>query len=183
MNDWVLNTTSEVMNSDGQIANINKAIEVSLSGIEKIDSVLSVGSGDGTEIALFESVGLKVKGIDGNFLSVDKCKSKGFDVVQGDMHEMPFKDKEFDMVFSRDVFEHAFSHIALIQEMARVSKKYVSITLPDESWGSSGLHSLIPTTEQMIYLGMKADLSLRTMGKFFINNVFQTTYLFTKNNV
>ena len=111
MNDWILNTTSEVMDSAGHIGNINKAIEVSLTNVN-IKSVLSVGSGDGTEMELFKSVGLEVKGIDGNAVSVDKCKSKGLDVIQGDMHQMPFKKGEFDMVFSRDVFEHAFSHVA-----------------------------------------------------------------------
>ena len=169
------------MNSSGHSSNILRAINTTLKYTGKIDNYLSVGSGDGTEMTVFNEQGIDGKGIDGNEQSVERCKGLGFDVTLGDMHQMPFKDGEFNLVFSRDVFEHAYSHLGLMEEMTRVSNKYISITLPDQSWGGSEWHSLIPTTEQMIYLGMKFDLSLKMLDQFFSNGVFQSTYLFVKN--
>ncbi|HEB13632.1 MAG TPA: methyltransferase domain-containing protein, partial [candidate division CPR3 bacterium] len=77
-----------------------------------------------------------------------------------DMHDLKFEDERFDLVFARDVFEHAVAPFVVFSEMARVSKKYVLIILPDDTWGKSPLHISIPTLKQMVVLGMKQDMGL-----------------------
>jgi len=49
-------------------------------------------------------------------------KSSNAHVVLGDMHDTPFKNKEFDAVWSRETLEHSPAPYILLRELARVTK-------------------------------------------------------------
>lgn len=59
-------------------------------------------------------------------------------LVRGDAHNMPFKEKSFDTVVFGDVLEHVYNPYVALMEADRISKQRIIITLPNEySWGES----------------------------------------------
>lgn len=177
---WLNLVGSEVMDSDGAERIISVAVGLIKEKIKEPESVLCVGCGGGTEMEMWNNP----QGIDLNKTSLERCRQKGLMVHEMDMHKMSFNDDAFELVFARDVFEHAISPIRAISEMSRVSSKYVAIVVPDESWQSSEWHFLIPTMKQMISLGEKVGLSLLMYREysFIVGNsdVWQNLYLFKK---
>ncbi len=155
-NKFIEEIGAEEMDSAGAAELIDFAIGLIPSDVK---SVLCVGFGSGYELEKIEERGCKVKGVDYNQKNIERTKDL-FDVKQMDMHDLKFKDKSSDLVFARDVFEHATSHITAFSEMARVSKKYILITLPDNVWALSLNHTLIPTLKQMITLGIRFNYAL-----------------------
>jgi len=180
MNKWLDLTASEEMDSRSAYPLIHSSVSFVKSKIGEPKSVLSVGCSDGTEMELFNSV----EGIDMNNTSLQKCIAKGFKVHKMDMHKMTFDDNSFELVYSRDVYEHSISHIQVISEMARVSSKYVAITLPGEDWQDSKWHFIIPTFRQMFHLGEKVGLMLKSYKEYNILSgsmvINQHSYLFQK---
>lgn len=116
-----------------------------------VDTTLAVGCGTGTELNYLPG---EVRGIDINPIH----KSEQIDT--GDMHDLPYKDNEFELVYIRDAFEHSVAPIVAISELARVSSKYVCIILPDEVWTESHWHLIIPTMRQLMNLAEKVGLRL-----------------------
>lgn len=181
---WLDITSAEVMklnSGDYNFVSVPIGIIKDLVG-DKIDTILSVGFGDGSELVFW---GDNAQGIDMNDENIAMVKSAGCNVQKMDMHDMTFEDGKFDIVFSRDVFEHSISHIQVISEMARVSKRYVAIVLPDNQWAASGHHFIIPNLQQMISMGEKVGLSLRAYREYnILSNIIvvnQSLYLFEKH--
>ena len=176
--NWLDLVASEKMDSSGAAHTITQSCSLIQEIIGKPETVLCVGCGSGYELNMWSNA----EGIDLNDVSLQKCRNQGFIVYKEDMHKMSFKDNSYELVYSRDVFEHAISPIEAISEMARVSSKYVAIVLPDESWQWSKWHFIIPTIRQMISLGEKANLMLKSMREYNINlgttNIQQSLYLF-----
>jgi len=172
---WIEKAATEEMDSQGALPLIEVSASVTLSITGQVKT-LCVGCGDGTEMGFFKDV----EGIDLNEASLDKCLDKGCKVAKMDMHDMSYPDNSFDLVFARDSFEHSESPIQVLSEMARVTKKYISITLPDQSWDISDWHYLIPTLRQMIAMGDKVGLNLRSYKEFnrILGAQFVTQHLY-----
>jgi ubiquinone/menaquinone biosynthesis C-methylase UbiE len=168
------------MDSAGQESLIRSAYSTVKNIIGEQKKTLCVGVGDGTELKYFRGA----YGIDINDKSIEKCREENFNVSKMDMHKMTFQDGVFDLVFSKDNFEHSVSHIEVISEFARVSRRYVAIVLPDESWQCSGWHFIIPNMKQMISLGEKVGLSLRAFREYDVLSgtriVGQFIYIYEK---
>lgn len=179
---WLNLTGSEVMKSNEALLLISIHVGSIKEVIGNPDNTLVVGCADGTEMNLWD----KCTGIDLNDESLAKSSGNGFIVHKMDMHDMTFKDGEFSLVSSRDVFEHAVSSIEAISEMARVSSKYVAITVPDSSWQYSAWHFIIPTMKQMITLGEKVGLMLKAYREYGViqgsEYVKQYLYIFQKED-
>lgn len=145
--------SQEKMNSTGQAAIIDKIIE---HVPEDVQTTLCVGVGDGYEMLKFIDRGIKTVGIT---LNMDAIIYPELNILQGDMHDMPFDDLSFDLVFVKDVFEHAYSHWELLQEFNRVSRKYILIVLPNPDFWSNGLyHTIVPYSNQMDALARKVGM-------------------------
>lgn len=165
------------MDSHCQIELITQAID----GIpDNYKSVLCVGCGDGTECDEFIQKNKKVTGIALNIKFIKK--KNDYNLLKMDMHDLTFDDNSFDLVFCKDTFEHAISHVLAYSEMARVARKYLLITLPDfEEWKRGRYHYLIPTKEQIEILGEK--FGLRIVKHWYgeaEGHARQDNYLFTK---
>ena len=84
--------------------------------------ILDIGCGNGRNMTYKEH---NFKGIDSSEEFVRICKSKNLDVVEGDMCNLPFDDKQFDAILSIASFHHLFTHerrnIA-VREMERILK-------------------------------------------------------------
>ena len=181
--DWVSDTAAEEMDSIGamNIIRVGAGLVNQIIGLQ--DKTLCIGCGEGVELSFFSG---STKGIDLNDASLAKAKDAGYDVEKMDMHNLSFQDDSFDLVFSRDNFEHSVSHIQVISEMARVSKRYVAIVLPTEDWQSSHWHYIIPNLRQMISLGEKVGLQLKSLREYNIIvgsiAIGQSLYIFEKHN-
>ncbi len=58
---------------------------------------------------------------------VELAQSKGIPSKQGDIEELPYKDDEFSLVYCRHVWEHLEYYEKALDEMLRVSRKYVIV--------------------------------------------------------
>lgn len=92
---------------------------------EKIEKILEVGVGNKTLTNYLKQNGFSVT-------TCDFAKDLHPDKV-ADIRNLPFSDKEFDLSVAFEVLEHIpFSDFKTgINELARVSKKYVIISLPN----------------------------------------------------
>ena len=180
MNKWLDLVGSEEMESEKQESLIHHAIMDIKKVIGEPKNTLCVGCADGTEMKYFD----KPFGIDLNEKSLAKCREKNLQVEKMDMHHMTFSDNTFELVYSKDNFEHAISHIEALSEYARVSSRYVAIVLPDDSWQSSGWHFIIPTLKQMVTLGEKCGLMFKALREYNLivgrSAVYQSIYIFQK---
>jgi len=51
-------------------------------------------------------------------------------IVHGDMNDIPYDDKTFDLVFSCHSFEHSENPLQTLREFKRVSKRFIIIATP-----------------------------------------------------
>ncbi len=93
----------------------------------KVKSVLEVGPGGGVTTSVLRQHGIHVTTLD-----FDPAIKP--DVV-GDVLDLPFSNGQFDASVGFEILEHLpFESFAVaLKEMARVSKKYVLISLPDHA--------------------------------------------------
>jgi SAM-dependent methyltransferase len=96
--------------------------------------VLDLGCGRGNKRECFEFLGCDYVGIDpfGSFADIN-----------GDAHFLPFRDHQFDVVFSYAVFEHLYNPFAAISEVRRVLKPdgiFIGMVSQGEPFHSSYFH-------------------------------------------
>ena len=60
-------------------------------------------------------------------LSVNPCPKK----IQASAFEMPFRDNSFDVVFCANLLHHIENPLLVINEMARVSSRFIAIVEPN----------------------------------------------------
>lgn len=100
----------------------------------RVESMLDVGGAEGYKSYIArELFGLKVHTSD---LSEEACKRAGeIFGVEGtalDIHDLPFADGQFDVVTCSETLEHVTEPKQAIDELLRVAKKAVIITVPVE---------------------------------------------------
>lgn len=89
-------------------------------------SVLEIGPGNGWTVDILRDMGIEVKTVDTSpHVSPDYIAS---------VEELPLPDNSFDMVVGYEILEHLPYELfaKALTEMARVSRKYVVIGLPDQ---------------------------------------------------
>jgi len=103
---------------------------------KEIESILDVGCANGYLMSIIENLATvkMIRGIDSDKKFVD-----GKRILDGNITKIPFKDNVFDLVIAKDVIEHTSDNIRAIEEMIRVSKKYIFLSAPapftDCAWG------------------------------------------------
>lgn len=91
--------------------------------------ILDVGAGRGWLCKFLSEYGANVIGLDFSDYAI---QNKVYDrITQGDMTKLPFEDKSFDLVISRENFEHLTVEQAdeAFKEMLRVSRKWIYMTI------------------------------------------------------
>ena len=116
---------------------------------------LEVGCGPGF---VMDIVGkqFEVQGLDIDADMVSMCKARGLDVVKGRAEELAFDDKEFDVVYCSFLLLQVKDPVAVVKEMARVSRRWV-LALAEPDYGAwidfpEGLEGL----KDVLIKGMKA---------------------------
>jgi SAM-dependent methyltransferase len=91
-------------------------------------SILEVGCGDG-RITNSICHKYKVMGID---IGKERIKAFQGTKIIADVSEIPIKDSKFDLVLAAEILEHLPDDVfyKAVSEMARVTKKYILITVP-----------------------------------------------------
>lgn len=104
--------------------------------LTRADSLLDVGSGKGNHLVGFVRRGFKAKGLDSKQECVDALKS--FDIRKCDIEteKFPFKDRFFDVVFSKSVIEHVLNSDNFFEESFRVLKKDGIAIIMTPDWDS-----------------------------------------------
>ena len=104
--------------------------------------ILDAGCGEGfisnmiyNNIDNVEVVGLEYTS---EAIDIAKQSNNNIEFVQGDIYKMPFEDAAFDIVLCMEVLEHLTDPSAAIEEVLRVSKNFLIITVPNEPWFCMG---------------------------------------------
>jgi len=101
----------------------------------KFHSLVDVGGAEGYKAYLAKQLfGVKVKTSD---LSEEACKRAeeifNIESTPADIHDLPFKNNEFDVVLCSETLEHVADVHKSIAELLRVAGKAVVITVPHQS--------------------------------------------------
>lgn len=81
---------------------------------ESFKKAVGLGARTGQEVQAFKNIGLDAIGID-----LVPCEPL---VIEGDIHDMPFHDSEFDVAFT-NVFDHSLYPQKFVREIERILKK------------------------------------------------------------
>jgi SAM-dependent methyltransferase len=82
-------------------------------------------------------------------------------ILEGDIQNLSFPDKSFDIVLCQQVLEHVFDPVKAISELKRITRRQLVITLPNEpfftffrllSWEKEHLWAITPGVLR-VYLG------------------------------
>ncbi|MDP3941739.1 MAG: class I SAM-dependent methyltransferase [bacterium] len=99
-------------------------------------SILEAGCGEGfiLERLYKANIGEKLVGIDfsDRAIALAKKERPHLDIRKGDIYNIPFKDNSFDLVICCEVLEHLERPENALSELARVSKSYVILSVPNE---------------------------------------------------
>ena len=103
-----------------------------------IDSVLDVGCGEGFTLARLkkEKIGSLYEGIDNSDESIALANQlhPKLIVKKGNIYELPYRSKSFDLVVCTEVLEHLDNPKKAYKELIRVSRKYILLSVPNEPW-------------------------------------------------
>ncbi len=124
--------------------------------------VLDIGCEEGLVIdELSRSFGCDVMGV--TFGNIDEKKTHY--IKQGDMHELPFDDNSFDVVFIMHTLEHSISPYIVLSEIKRVLMDggELLIIMPEEGdiWTSVPQHYSTMTFRQLFNLLHKLKFTSR----------------------
>jgi len=95
--------------------------------LKENDTIIDVGAASGLFI---EIMGKKGMGVDIWPPNVNEMKNSGIDSVLCSAESLPFDNNKFDYGFSFECFEHAKSPLLLIEELTRVCKKGIFVSVP-----------------------------------------------------
>ncbi len=117
------------------INNFNNTLIKSITPLH-VKNVLDAGCGEG--FSLYElsayNIGEKLEGIDYSkeAISIGKKLFPNLSLKQGSIYNLPYKDNSFDLVLSTEVLEHLEDPKKALQEILRVSKKHILVSVPNE---------------------------------------------------
>jgi len=118
---------SSVIYTDKELSRIRATVEMIP---QEASTILAVGCGDG-RITMQLQDRYQVFGID---YASDHVKQLGKNGVRADSANLPFPNRSFDLVLCSEVLEHLRDPVFenTREEIERVSKKYIIITVPFE---------------------------------------------------
>lgn len=104
----------------------------SLLSDKKIESVLDIGGGVGTFGKIFKTKKYVNLNIFADSDTKGTFRNADVKIDLNNFKKLPFKNNSFDLVVLSQVLEHLFYPEKVIEEVKRVSKKYILVGLPNE---------------------------------------------------
>lgn len=112
------------------------------------ESVLDIGCASGISMGLIKlfNPSMEVVGFEGDNSGKEAWKARNLKVVSGDIYHLPFKNDEFDTIYTSHVLEHLEDPGRAVDETVRVAKKRIIHIVPDgnvdeKNFGSPHLHN------------------------------------------
>lgn len=100
--------------------------------------ILDAGCGEGFLSCLISKhfPNVKVIGIDASAGAIQMAKAMNKEACfhQGNVYQIPFDDGMFDLVICTEVLEHLEMPCQAVQELLRVAKHTLLLSVPDEPW-------------------------------------------------
>jgi len=95
-------------------------------------SIADIGCGDGDFLSLLNEYHTRV-GVDISEKRINKAKNRfpNIEFKLGDCYNIELEDKSFDIVSALELLEHLEYPHKLMEELSRVSKKYILISTPN----------------------------------------------------
>ena len=86
----------------------------------RLNLLLDLGCGLGSFWSFLS--GVHVIGLDVNLspTAIRRAKQNGADLILGDAHHLPFKDKSFDLILEQEILEHLEKPIRVLRETSRI---------------------------------------------------------------
>lgn len=102
----------------------------------KLEKVLDVGCGEGFTLKKLEEkkIGKHNEGIDysEDAIKIGKKIYPELNLLKGDVYSLSYPDNSFDMALCTEVLEHLDDPIKAVQEIKRVTSKYILFSVPNE---------------------------------------------------
>jgi len=136
--------------------------------------ILDVGCGSALKSMHFRRNGNYLVGIDISTSQTNKARKVLDEVVIHNLnHSMPFKDEEFDMVYSANVLEHIFDFRYVLREMWRVLKRggVCIVEVPNVAYWPNRLLMLLG--RELIWIGVGKHI--RAFNKFNLKRSLSET--------
>lgn len=95
-------------------------------------SILDAGCGTGGLAALLQAAGFEVTGVDADAQSLawGRQHARLTKALSADITALPFPDNSFDLCVCSEVIEHVADDVTAVQELLRVSRGPVILTVP-----------------------------------------------------
>lgn len=101
-------------------------------------TILDAGCGEGFIDRLladhFPDVGITGLEYAEEAISIAEVMNPSVQYVQGDITQMPLKNNSYDIILCTEVLEHLVNPEKALDEMLRVAKRFLYITVPHEPW-------------------------------------------------
>ncbi len=134
-----------------------------LGGLNRSIRILEVGSGLGMQLLCLQSMGFRcLYGVELQEYAVEKSKAatRGLNIIQGTVFDIPFKRGYFDLVYTSGVLIHIHPDdlAAAMTEMHRCASRYI--------WG---MEYFSATCTEMKYRGNKNLLWKNDFAKLYLD--------------
>ena len=102
----------------------------------KANSILDVGCGEGFTLVNFRrsKIGKFLEGIDysKDSITLGKKMYPNLNIKEGNIYKLSYPTNSFDLLVCTEVLEHLQDPTEAIRELARVSKKHIVFSVPNE---------------------------------------------------
>lgn len=165
-----------------------------LNNLSRSIKILEVGANIGTQLILLQNMGFKnLYGIEPQEYAckIAEKSLKNVKIIAGDIFDIPFKDKYFDLVFTSGVLIHIHPRKIkkALKEIYRCSSKYIwGFEYYAKSYQEIPYHGkrnlLWKADFPKIYLDIFSDLKLVKIKhiKYLANNNIDMMFLLKKND-
>lgn len=104
----------------------------------KTNSILDVGCGEGFTLSRLKEkgIGKKLKGLEYSKEAIELGRKThpDIEIIQGSIYKLPYKNNSFDLVLCTEVLEHLDDPKKALKELARTSRKYLLLSVPNEPY-------------------------------------------------
>jgi ubiquinone/menaquinone biosynthesis C-methylase UbiE len=116
------------------VANLDRAFGQVSADQQGVARALEVGCGEGVIADKMHRRWGEVVALDlpDAGLRADWCRYNGPRFLHASAHELPFDDGQFDVVVAAEVLEHLPDPVRGLQEMARVTRRHLVVSVPRE---------------------------------------------------
>lgn len=141
---WIKDTNyyNEAKQASEDIIN-HAGFKIINSYLNNTRTILEIGCGEGTKLFKLGPKKSTKTGVDisSDAIKIAKKQYPQINFLQADIEKLPFKDNQFDAVFSAFVLEHVSNVRKIILEMIRVAKRNGLIIFICPNFGAPNRHS------------------------------------------